>query len=380
MTLPESSFDNPVYSSELESHDRSCTQECKPKERMVLNEERASSKQAIESSWGESQNDLESGTPSRNYRYLESLQKFTKAIHNRRGLFMASLAALFYSGKSMFMDLLTLTVDPFQTIVMLMPMMLIGSFAVLVLKRIPPPRALQHYVWLLLCGCAVASYLCSFSFSLAYLEVADSVSILYSSLIFVGLISWIILKEKLFLFDFIFALFSFAGVIFISRPHFIFRNINETSDDQNDLFIGVGFALASSFSVAMSFTIVRKHSHLGIHTFMSVFCSAVVGTITNALICTAMKRWQVPTKKEWLYATAAGFCYISAQGSLFVSLSMETATLVNIIMAAEILFTFLWQFWFLGLAPSWTSYVGALLIIFACVGITLKKDNSANQN
>ncbi|XP_071844037.1 solute carrier family 35 member G1-like [Apostichopus japonicus] len=384
MTLIDESFDNPVYSSDAERQDNEDGRQDETKIEAPIEE--ATTEATVEVSSHEEkelkiQSDVDLERAAHNVGFVGTLRKTTKVTRDRRGLLIAALAAFFYSAKSMFIDVLTITVDPFQAVVMVMPMMFIVSFSVLAIKRIPPPKTVRQYVWLFLGGCAVSSYLSTFSFSLSYLEVADSVTILYASLIFVGVVSWIILKEKLLIIDFIFALISFAGVIFISRPHFIFGNKkDDTTEDQTKLLIGVGFALAAAFSVSMSFTIFRKHSQLGIQTFMSVFCSAVVGTITNALICTALGRWQSPSLQEWLLATAAGFCYISAQGSLFISLSMETATFVNIVMTIEIVFAFIWQFWFLSVSPSWTSYVGATLVIIACVGITIKKKTSDNQH
>lgn len=56
---------------------------------------------------------------------------------------------------------------------------------------------------------------------------------------------------------------------------------------------------------------------------------------------------------------------------------LDTATMVTIVLT--FVFTFLWQFLLLDVLPFWTSYVGAMLLIFAIVGIPLYKQYTGRE-
>ncbi|KAJ8034808.1 hypothetical protein HOLleu_21809 [Holothuria leucospilota] len=104
-----------------------------------------------------------------------------------------------------------------------------------------------------------------------------------------------------------------------------------------------------------------------------MFCTAIVVTLSNVIICSAVGGWEIPRLTEWAFATGGGFSYFGAQSILFFSLSVKTSTYVNIVMTSEIVFTFLLQFMVLNLAPPWTSYIGAVLVFISFVGVALSK-------
>lgn len=130
MTLIDESFDNPVYSSDAERQDNEDGRQDEAKIEAPIEE--ATTEATVEVSSHEEkelkiQSDVDLERAAHNVGFVGTLRKTTKVTRDRRGLLIAALAAFFYSAKSMFIDVLTITVDPFQAVVMVMPMMFIGS-------------------------------------------------------------------------------------------------------------------------------------------------------------------------------------------------------------------------------------------------------------
>lgn len=351
-------FDNPGFTSDDVSKD-----ECKDKSEPTADD---------------SKSDVVCTTSSPNSQENEPLiervlQGTISVLRGQSDLFLVTLSALLYSVKSLLTAFLVETVDPFQGVVMLMPVMLTGSYCSLVYKKIGPPKSVRQYAWMLSGSLPFSATLFFYSLSLLHMDVGDATTILYASLMFTGVLSWIILREPLRLIDFVNVSIAFAGVVFISRPPFIFGTAQEDVSRGRNILLGSCFSLSASFNVALCYTIVRKQATLGIHAFLSMFCTAIVVTLSNAIICTAVGGWQIPRLKEWAFATGAGFSYFGAQSILFISLSLKTSTYVNIVMTSEIVFTFLLQFMVLHLAPQWTSYIGSVLVVISFVGVALSK-------
>lgn len=301
-----------------------------------------------------------------------SVEGTSRLFYRQRGLLLAICSAFCFSVKAMFLEILTKTMHPFQIAVMIMPMLILGPLLYLTYKRIPVPKGCILYRWLLLSGIGLSAYLSLFTLSISKMNVADAVTIAYTSIVFVGILSWIFLKETPTLYYVMFSLLSFLGVVFIARPPFIFGNELGKSK-AFDLLMGTGFALGAALSIGVVLTAVRKQTKLSIHTTISMLCNALMVVLTNVIFCTATRSWNAPSTSDFLCATGAGSSYFFGQLTLYLALKFETATFVNIVIIIEIVFTFLWQFSFLHIHPVWTSYVGASFVVAACIGMTLKE-------
>ncbi|KAJ8050980.1 Solute carrier family 35 member G1 [Holothuria leucospilota] len=315
------------------------------------------------------------------------LWKPVRLIQRRHGLVLAVLTPCFFSAQSVCIDVLTETIDSFQVVFMSVPIMVFCCFVVLLWTRVHPPSCSdsKHYLWLLVSSLCQTFNTCIFALVLSYLTVGDAVTIAYTAVIQVGLFSWLILKEPMRLFDLFFALLAFAGVIFIARPPFIF-GINEDQGASKFNLLGVMLAFSVSCSGALLIIFNRKLSLLGVHSFFCLFFSSLVVFITSGIVCLILNRWKCPNLHEWLIALVAGTVYFFGYVVLFFALKAEKATLVTVIFTMEIVLAFLWQIFLLGILPPWTSYIGASLVLAACIGITLKNkppssdDQGTNEN
>lgn len=150
---------------------------------------------------------------------------------------------------------------------------------------------------------------------------------------------------------------------------------NEVNASKN--VIGIFLALGSALVIAVSTKCSRKQRQLKVNKFLTVLTNAMFVTFSNAVICSASNQRMLPGFYGWIYGGAAGLCYSLAQLCLLMAVKLEKSTLVTIVLT--FVFTFLWQSLFLDVLHFWTSYVGAMLLIFAIVGIPLYKQYSGRE-
>lgn len=292
-------------------------------------------------------------------------------LRRRYGLVLASLSPFFFSIENLFVAVLNETLDAFQVVFMHVPILMICSLILVTYKGIRPPRDYKQYLWLLGTGLFQATSVCFIALSLKSLAVGDAVTITCTCVIQVSFLSWLILKEPLRLFDLLFALLAFGGVIFIARPPFIFRSVVEIST-YFVTFHGILFALAGSFAIAMYRVFSRKLFNLGVNGLFCIFFNVTATVILSGLFTFIFGRWRCPSMFEWLFSLLSGISYAFALVTIFYALKVETATFVTILGTLQILFAFVWQVLFLHLPPFWTSFIGAILTFVACIGITMK--------
>ncbi|KAJ8035275.1 Solute carrier family 35 member G1 [Holothuria leucospilota] len=300
-------------------------------------------------------------------------------VLRRYGILLALCAGISFSFVSLLLSILTNKVDSFLAVFLQSPVMFLGTAILLLLKRIPLPKDWTHYPWLLLSGMCLSSNLLLISFALRCIEVGDAVTIVYTSLLQVGLFSRIILREPLKVFDFAFAAVGFIGVIFITRPRFIFR-IDDDAVGNDTRLVGVVCALCVSVTYALLLVVIRKQSMLGIHSFTGMCFNAAIVSLSSGAISVYLNGWHSPSISEWLIALGVGFTLYIAQLAMHYALRVECATLVNMICTTEILFAFVWQFLFLHVSPTWTSVVGAVFVMAACIGVSLKSQAEAESD
>lgn len=293
-------------------------------------------------------------------------------LRRRYGLALAFLAPLFFSIESLCIKILTETLDAFQVVFMHVPVLMLFSLVLIIYAGIRPSKDYKHYLWLLGSGSCQASTVCFISLSMSYLAASDTVTIIRTSVIQVAFFSWLILKEPLRLFDILFALLALVGVVFIARPPFIFRNYTESSSTYDATLLGVLFALAGSATIALLYVFNRKLSKVGVNSLFCIFFNATATVLLSGLVSVILNRWRCPAMLEWFFALLAGVAYAFAQFTVFYALKVETATLVTVMCTMQLFWTFLLQIVFLHLLPFWTSYIGTILIIAACIGITVK--------
>lgn len=310
----------------------------------------------------------------------ELLKDILSYLYIRRGVIFAILAALCYTGNSFLMKVSTQTNDSVRLVGVISLVLILCSLFAVVFKGISPPDEIEHYFWLLLSGLSTSAYIIFFSFAVSFTDVGDALTVTYASLVIVGVMSWIMLKEAPRLLDIVFSILAFVGVAFIARPQFIFFRDERSTQTKDDDMFGIAFAFGSAVAVSFSLTILRKQSTFGIHTCYPILSCGIVNFITSVALALLLHRGLYQSLVEWLLSIGAGLCYFFAQVFVYFALETEPATLVNVILTTDIILVFILQFVVLGVHPPWSSYVGALCILSACIGITLNKKVSSDTD
>ncbi|KAJ8019830.1 Solute carrier family 35 member G1 [Holothuria leucospilota] len=243
----------------------------------------------------------------------ELLKELLSYLYMRRGIIFAILAALCYTGNSFLMKVSTQTNDSVQLVVVISLVIILCSLFFVVSKGISPPDEIEYYFWLLLSGISTSSYVIFFSFAVSFTEVGDALTVTYASLVIVGIMSWIMLKEAPRFLDIVFSILAFVGVAFIARPQFIFFTDERSAQKRGDDMLGIAFAFGSAVAISFSLTILRKQSHFGIHVYYPILSGGIVNLITSVALALLLHRGVYQSLVEWLLSIGAGLCYFFAQ-------------------------------------------------------------------
>lgn len=259
----------------------------------------------------------------------------------------------------------------------MIPLPLLLSSSLLVVSGKPIQREWTHIIWLLASGSTVFGVTLCYMLALENMMLGDVISIFQLSIIFVGVISWVVLKEPLRKTFFFFGVLALCGVILISRPSFIFGYEVEVDGINNS--VGTVFALSAAIFAALTFVIVRKQATLEIHAYQTSVANFVLSEVSYVVCCFATGQWKSLGLEDWLLTQGIGLVYFIAQISTYLALAKENATFVNIVLSFQLVFAFILQLILYHESPPWTSALGAVLVISACIG-TLVIKPSNNQN
>ncbi|PIK47220.1 putative solute carrier family 35 member G1 [Apostichopus japonicus] len=306
------------------------------------------------------------------------LQLLRLQIHKRRGLLFALLSALLFSSEDAVMDVLAKTLDVFQITFTVSILTVVLSGACLFFGKIKPPAGRWQWTSLAISGITLSLGMPTALLSLKYMDVGASIAIIYTMPIFTGIFAWIILKEPMKLIHLLFVAVSFAGVLLIAQPEFIFGS-NEEENPDNNALLGTIFALVSAVAFALLVVISRKQAGAGMNMFVLMFYNAIVTAVVNSLTCTGLQAWAMPSLVNWLELFGFAFLDFWAQITLIMALILEAAILVSITTTIEVLFAFIWQITIFRVYPDWKTGVGAVLIVSTCVGIAFTSSESEHD-
>lgn len=93
--------------------------------------------------------------------------------------------------------------------------------------------------------------------AMAYIPLADNITILMTAPIYTSLCASIFLKEPFGLKELFFILVTLVGVVMIARPEFIF-GMADGGVQELDRLIGIGMAVVGAIITAIATIVVRK--------------------------------------------------------------------------------------------------------------------------
>ena len=203
------------------------------------------------------------------------------------------------------------------------------------------------HTWRALVG-LLAMY--GFFYAIAHLKLSNAMVFTYSSPIFIPLVAWLFLKEKMTISMVVAAGLGFVGVIMVTKPDTGLFNILSA--------IGIG----SSFLAAMAFVTVRALTDTEPVTRI-VFYFCFIGTVLSAI--PMLWLWRSYSVRELSLLCSAGALATLSQICLSKAYSFAPAGQIGPANYLAIIFAGIWAATLWGEYPDFLSIMGMVVILLA---------------
>ena len=207
----------------------------------------------------------------------------------------------------------------------------------------------------------------STNFAIKYIDPSDNSALSHTNLIITAVLARIYLKEKFNISHLISLIFLVAGIIFITKPAFIFpkkikftNSTNGTngfcdivpntviSEDTLSKIVGVSLALVGAFGSAAIYVVIRKFCvekvYFGVNTLYGTFLGLPVCVIISGVLIgtkSSHKDFKCELQNypyDILYGVIGGLFALLGHVLLNIALQYEDATKVSMIRTVELIF------------------------------------------
>jgi drug/metabolite transporter (DMT)-like permease len=269
--------------------------------------------------------------------------------HLLKGLALLSLSALLFASMGVLIRLASYTVDNVTVVFMrnltgtllLLPLALYQGKAFFVTHK-----PMMH-LWRALVG-LVAMY--GFFYAIAHLPLSNAMVFTYSSPIFIPLVAWLFLKERISGLMLLAAFIGLIGVVLVAKP----------SDALFNWLSLVG--LSSSLLASMAFVTVRALTKTEPATRI-VFYFCLISTVVSAI--PMFWHWRVLNNQELAYLVGAGTLATLSQVCLSKAYGYAPAGKIGPANYLAIIFAGVWAWILWGEIPDRFGLIGMLLIFIA---------------
>lgn len=267
------------------------------------------------------------------------------------GLLLLSISAFLFASMGVLIRLASQTVDN-PTIVffrnatgllVLTPFLLAQGSSFIKTQR------LWMHAWRAIVG-LIAMY--GFFYAIAHLKLSSAMVFTYSSPVFIPLVAWLFLKEKMTAMMAIAASLGLVGVVLVAKP------------DAGMFNILSAIGLVSSFLAAMAFVTVRALTDTEPATRI-VFYFCLFGTLLSAILM--LWRWRQYSVHELLLLCGAGILATLSQICLSKAYSYAPAGQIGPANYLAIIFAGIWAAVLWQEYPDGLSIIGMTIILLALI-------------
>lgn len=241
--------------------------------------------------------------------------------------------------------------------------------------------------------------------SLKFITVADSQTLVNSSVLMCAIMGRLFLKDKITISHMVALLLTILGVVFILRPTFLFgleanleavfqhniteHNLNVTGGlnaaaDGSSFFsesmgniIGVTFVLMDAFLLSISHVTTRSLANSQVHysliAFWPCFWGFPVSVVLSIVLYLLSFNLDAVTANDVMYSLASGVFGAASMIFCNKALECEDAAKISMIRITGVLFSMVFQYYFLGVEIDFLGVIGSILIILGTVVIILIK-------
>jgi len=208
---------------------------------------------------------------------------------------------------------------------------------------------LWMHTWRAVAGLA-AMY--GFFYAIAHLKLSNAMVFTYSSPVFIPLIAWLFLKEKITKAMLIAATIGLIGVVFVAKP------------DQGFFNHISAIGLSASFLAAMAYVTVRALTNTEPPERI-VFYFCMIGSLISAIPMFWL--WRPYTLQELGFLATAGVLASMSQMSMSYAYKLAPAGQIGPVNYSAIIFAGIWGYLFWQEVPDYYSLIGFSFIILAII-------------
>ncbi|KAL4472404.1 hypothetical protein ABPG74_018353 [Tetrahymena malaccensis] len=229
---------------------------------------------------------------------------------------------------------------------------------------------------LILRGALGASSMILMFASFEYMNLSDCVVINNLSPIWTNVMAIFLLGEKFQKKAVVCFVLGFSGVVFMSRPSFLFGDVNsqDTKNENNNQLLGSIIAFLGSVSVAYMTIILKKLTSIfKCHNAVQQQYSYIVTIFSTASLLLIYKQAQFDILNTRFLALGFGLSFIGwiAQLLFSRSFSIEDTSLIAPISYVNTFITFLVDIYIFNSHIEITSIIGSILIILGSLGVII---------
>jgi len=220
-------------------------------------------------------------------------------------------------------------------------------------------------------------------FSLKFISLSDSQSIIFASPAFVSVLGCLLLNESCGIITVFVVITSVVGVFLVARPSAVFGETVDyfTPEEQvTGLTLAIFTCLVQGY-LYISMRKLQRSSTSAQVTFSGLFSCLAASLYMNISSWTTNSVTQIPVKSDWMLLILSVLFNAIGMSTSALAFRLEEAGLVSIMRTFNIVMSFVYQAIFLPQPIHWTSIVGAFLICSGCIIVSgLKYWESKNKN
>ncbi|XP_069703729.1 solute carrier family 35 member G1-like [Periplaneta americana] len=288
------------------------------------------------------------------------------------GIFLAFMSGAFFTLSSAAVKALK-SMDPMELLV-LRSLLQVFAMLPIALRRgenLFGPKGQRGLLQLQ--GIVGGSTLVLLFFTFRRLPLGDATTIIFSSPVFVMIMSFLFLREPCGFFRTLIVFLLLTGVVLISKPPFIFQ----TFAQEYDLF-GYLCALGATLFTALNIVVMRKckEVHFSVVVLQLSLWSLLV---SSTVLATAGRKHHEKLLSaphgpyEWGLAVLVSVLGLTGQVLVAKALGMEGAGRVAVTRSLDIVLAFVLQVFAFGEVPDLLSISGALLVLLCVMGMGMEE-------
>lgn len=291
---------------------------------------------------------------------------------NWYGIFLAFMSGAFFTLSSAAVKALK-SMDPMELLVLrsLLQIFVMLPIAVRRGENLFGPKGQRGLLQLQ--GIVGGSTLVLLFFTFRRLPLGDATTIIFSSPVFVMILSFLFLREPCGFFRTLIVCLLLTGVVLISKPPFIFQSFAH----EYDVF-GYLCALGATVFTALNIVVMRKCKDvhfsvvvLQLSLWSLLVSSAVLGSAGHKHHEALLAAPHGPL--EWGMAVLVSVLGLTGQVLVAKALGMEGAGRVAVTRSLDIVLAFVLQVFAFGEVPDLLSISGALLVLLCVLGMGLEE-------